>query len=44
MSLTIKALVGLYGLIYIVFLTLLVLVIVKRRRSLKKENFERRDN
>lgn len=33
-----------YGLLYMLFILLLELVIIKRRKAKKLENFEKRDN
>jgi len=44
MDALVKAVLSIYGLAFLVFAILLVIIIVKRRKSREKENFERRDN
>jgi len=44
MDAILKAVMGFYGLGFLVFVVLLVYVISKRKKSKKQEDFERRDN
>jgi preprotein translocase subunit YajC len=44
MSTFIKAILGFYGLVFIVFIALIVFLIIKRQKSKETETFEKRDN